>query len=146
MANKRAQTWVPLVVIISVTVVVLCFCLVFAVFYCVWQERDVGTAREDAGAVEGPGGEVERPGTVAELETSEAAGVTLANFDRIKTGMTYAEVCDIFGCEGTPKKIEKSSSGRPETRHYEWYDREGGSAYLRFQEGRVISAWQFDLQ
>jgi hypothetical protein len=157
-AEKSSGAWVPLVVIVGVTVVVLCFCVVFALLYCMWQARDVGTAGKDAGtfeeageeeepvAVEEPGRKVEKPGTVEAPKTYGPPGVTLANFERIKTGMTYAEVCEIFGCKGTPKTIMSTSPGRPDMRFYKWRDRGKGWAYICFEDGRVTSASQYDLQ
>jgi hypothetical protein len=55
--------------------------------------------------------------------------VTKANFDRIKTGMTYAEVVEILG--------EKPPSGHGWD---VWQAADGSAAYVSFNDGRVLNS------
>ena len=55
------------------------------------------------------------PAPVPEAPTG---GVTLANFTKVQTGMTYAEVCEIFGCPGELMMLTEILGTTSET--YSW--------------------------
>ena len=75
--------------------------------------------------------------------------ITLAEFEAIKPGMTYAEVVEIIGGEGTLNSETDLGMGEEYiTQIYSW-DAEGaftvGNATVSFQGGKVISKAQLGL-
>ena len=73
--------------------------------------------------------------------------VTYENFEKIKTGMTYAEVVEIFGKEG--ELISEVDIGMDEysTAIYSWYDDTGiANCNVTIQGGKVISKSQIGLR
>jgi hypothetical protein len=79
-------------------------------------------------------------------ETPEpSSGVTLANFNGVETGMTYAEVSEIFGSPGE-LSMETEILGR-KMEIYSWRAATGlGNATISFRDGRVKSKAQFGLK
>lgn len=75
-------------------------------------------------------------------------GVTLAQFEAVKTGMNYYKVCAIFGFEG--ELISQVDIGNDEykTEMYSWpgYGSLGANCNVTFQNDKVISKAQFGLQ
>ena len=77
---------------------------------------------------------------------NSSASMSLNEFNQIETGMTYEEVCEIVGGEGT-----LSSSvdlGEYKTEMYMWTGDGtiGANANVTFQQGKVISKSQLGLQ
>ncbi len=73
--------------------------------------------------------------------------VTYENFEKIKTGMTYDQVVEIFGEEG--KIISDVDVGMDEyaTTMYYWYDDTGiANCNVTIQGGKVIAKAQVGLQ
>lgn len=77
------------------------------------------------------------------LETNT---VTMENFDRIKTGMSYEEVCDIFGKEGTSASAFTVTVGIGDTsianaiEYKKWSTKYiNGSVIVAFDEGKVLT-------
>lgn len=83
--------------------------------------------------------------TTANSPTS-TAGVTMANFNRLQTGMTYAQVVKILGKEG-----EKSGElGSNETAFkivmYQWAGDGDAKIHAFFKDGKLDSKLQFGLK
>ncbi|MET3194685.1 DUF3862 domain-containing protein [Gottfriedia sp. OAE603] len=74
-------------------------------------------------------------------------GITLAEFNKIKTGMTYQQVVQIIGENGT---LDASSSGYGTTiKVYSWSQKNstyGGSASILFENNKVQSKSQAGLK
>lgn len=72
--------------------------------------------------------------------------ITLAEFNKIETGMTYEEVTEIVGSEGAV--TSKSSIAGYETMIVTWYANPniGTNANVTFQNGKVIAKAQVGLQ
>lgn len=80
-------------------------------------------------------------------ENESKSKVTYENFEKIKTGMTYAQVVEIFGEEG--KIISDVDVGMEEyaTTMYYWYDDTGiANCNVTIQGGKVIAKAQVGLQ
>lgn len=76
--------------------------------------------------------------------TKEATGITEEKYDSIQTGMTYEEVIDIIGENGT--SISESEIAGIKTVIYEWTSSEGwGNANITFQDGKVVNKAQFGI-
>lgn len=80
--------------------------------------------------------------------SSSASGVTLERFNSIETGMTYAQVCEVFGTEG--ELISEVDIGGKEykTQMYSWAGNGslGANCNCTFQGGALQSKAQFGLE
>lgn len=72
--------------------------------------------------------------------------ITLAEYNQIKSGMTYDEVCDIIGSNGTESAT--SSVAGYTTSVITWYGNgvAGSNANVTFQNGKVMSKAQVGLK
>lgn len=72
--------------------------------------------------------------------------LNLEKFNKIETGMTYEQVVEIIGEEGTV--LSESEIGDIKTTIYSWYGKGsiGANANITFQKGKVISKAQFGLK
>ena len=80
-------------------------------------------------------------------KTSESsAGVTMANFSRLKTGMTYSQVVEILGKEG--EELSSNEIGGYKTVMYKWDGDAGWGSNMNamFQNGKLNSKAQFGLK
>lgn len=87
-------------------------------------------------------------GTDADVIKSEAS-ISLAEFNKIETGMTYKEVCDIVGGEGTlGSSVDVGIGKEYKTEIYQWTGDGvvGANANVTFQGGKVISKAQIGLK
>lgn len=78
---------------------------------------------------------------------ARAAGVTMANFNRLQNGMTYAQVVEILGKEGEQSSVMES--GGTKIVMYKWdADEDGSGARLDafFKNGKLDSKFQFALK
>src|ERR1700722_14194217 len=77
------------------------------------------------------------PYTFNEVEAGTyGAVITMAEFDRIQTGMSYREVWSIIGTNG--EQIGESSIAGHETESYSWKNPNGSNMIAMFQDGRLI--------
>ena len=74
-------------------------------------------------------------------------GVTMANFNRLQKGMTYAQAVQILGKEGKKEGVMESGGIKIET--YKWdADEDGSDATMTafFKNGRLDTKFQFALK
>ncbi len=72
------------------------------------------------------------------------SGVTMANYNRLRTGMSYSQVVKILGSGGT--ELSSNDIGGYHTVMYMWQGDGGGNMNAMFQNGRLIQKAQFGLQ
>lgn len=87
-------------------------------------------------------------GTDADIIKSEAS-ISLSEFNQIETGMTYEEVCNIVGGEGTlSSSVDLGLGDSFKTEIYQWTGDGiiGANANVTFQGGKVMSKAQIGLQ
>ena len=87
-------------------------------------------------------------GTNADIINSEAT-ISLEEFNKIETGMTYEEVCAIIGGEGTlSSSVDMGIGAEYKTEIYQWtgHGSLGANANVTFQGGKVMSKAQFGLK
>ena len=81
-------------------------------------------------------------------QENEVEKITIAKFENIQTVMTYQDVVDIIGEEGTT--LSESNIGNDEKYHtiiYSWKAKNGiANANVTFQGGKVVSKAQVGLQ
>lgn len=86
--------------------------------------------------------------TDADIIASDGT-ISLDEFNSIKTGMTYAEVCKIIGGEGVlASSVDFGIDDEYKTEIYEWTGDGsiGANANVTFQSGKVISKSQAGLR
>lgn len=77
--------------------------------------------------------------------TQEQKKMTLEKFNKIETGMTYQQVVDIAGEEGTLST--ESSYGNQSMQVYYWYASNGiSNATVSFMNGKVTAKSQIGLE
>ena len=82
---------------------------------------------------------------VNRTQSSNSPGVSLANFNRLQTGMTYQEVVSILGSRG--ELISSSELAGTKTEMYQWEGTSlGANMNAMFQDGKLISKAQFGLK
>lgn len=87
-------------------------------------------------------------GTSADIINSEAS-ISLEEFNKIETGMTYQEICDIVGGKGTlSSSVDVGLGGEYKTEIYQWTGSGsiGANANVTLQGGKVISKAQIGLK
>ncbi len=83
----------------------------------------------------------------AGVQSSAGAGVTLANYMRLKEGTSYADVVRILGAEGTDTGSgAKHSRSGSKVVQYLWRGEGGGSMTALFSNGRLVSKAQSGLK
>lgn len=136
--TKTAKIW--LIVVIVVVALLLIACLItVACLGLIGMSGEKSTAP----SVETPvSPSTEAPVTEA---PQPSGGVTLANFNKIQTGMKYEEVASIFGDPG--ELTAQSEFGGFKSEIYSWDAEKGfGSASVTFMNGEVQSKAQFGLE
>jgi len=90
------------------------------------------------------------PAPVAQNKTVKApseAGMRLASFDRLKTGMSYAEAVKVLGSPGTTQGELKTQGGTMKMYNWKGTDSNGEwSIAARFDNGKLVSKTQFGLK
>jgi ribosomal protein L37E len=96
-------------------------------------------------------GQTSKPKTIQAPPVEKAAptksetGVTMANFNKIKTGMTYSEVVKILGSEG--EVMSENEMAGYKTEMYQWQgDSFVSNMNAMFQNRKLISKAQFGLK
>jgi hypothetical protein len=74
---------------------------------------------------------------------STETGLTKANYLRIQTGMTYAEVIEILGEPG--EELSRNELAGTTTIMYAWKRWTGANMNALFQNGRLVQKAQFGL-
>lgn len=69
--------------------------------------------------------------------------ITHVDYDRIRTGMTYEQVCNITGSAGV--ELSRSDIGRYTAVMYSWKNPNGSNMNAMFQNGLLITKAQFGL-
>lgn len=91
-------------------------------------------------------GEESQSASASSEEEPTDAGVTMAGFEQLQTGMSYSEAVAILG--GPGKEISRSDLGGTSTVMYQW-EAGGfsvGNMNAMFQNGRLVSKAQFGLR
>ena len=71
--------------------------------------------------------------------------ITLAEFNEIKNGMTYEQVKDIVGCDGTVNSDTEVMGSKMTI--YSWYGKDGiSNANVSIQNGKLINKTQIGLK
>jgi hypothetical protein len=92
----------------------------------------------------GAAGAVTMPAAPAIAASRPASGLTLANFNRITLGMSFADVNAILG---SGKEISRFESSSFTATAFQWEEPDGiGNAMISFQDGKVSSKHQFGLK
>lgn len=143
---RKNKLSTPLI-IIGVVVGVCALCGIIGGIGAIFQKDQPAkvaqtNANTDNSAVSPP---VQTKPTAA--KTVEAAkdstGVTMDNFNKLKTGMTYEQVVKILGEEGTVLSENEMSGYR--TVMYQWKGGYVANMNCMFQNGKLISKAQFGL-
>lgn len=74
--------------------------------------------------------------------------ITLEEFNKIQTGMTYEQVKEIIGSDGTLTSDVSIGDEKYHTQIYSWYGNTitGANANVTFQNGKVIGKAQVGLK
>lgn len=75
---------------------------------------------------------------------AELAQITMANYHRIQTGMTYSEVCEILGKPGV--EMARNELAGIKTELYSWQSKGPANMNVMFQNGRMVQKAQFGLK
>ena len=71
-------------------------------------------------------------------------GVTMFNYERLQTDMTYAQACEILGKPGT--EISRGEIPGYVTVLYEWRGKGMANLHAMFQNDKLINKAQFGLK
>ena len=75
----------------------------------------------------------------------EECYITLEEFNQIESGMTYEQVRDIVGCEGTVNSDTEVMDSKMTI--YSWYGKDGiSNANVNIQDGKLINKTQIGLE
>ena len=77
-------------------------------------------------------------------ESEPEIGVTMKNFNRIRSGMTYTQVVAILG--EPSQEISRVEMAGTETVMYQWNGSFMANMNVMFQNGKLVSKAQFDLK
>ena len=91
-----------------------------------------------------PIGLLSRPEAAVELATGANASITLSNYERLQTGMTYEQACEILGKAGT--EMSRTEMAGYVTVMYGWQGDGVANMNAMFQNGKLVSKAQFGLK
>jgi hypothetical protein len=83
------------------------------------------------------------PQTTALASSQPESALTMANFNRVRSGMTYSQVVAILGDSG--EEMSRVDLAGTTTVMYVWKRWSGANMNAMFQNGRLISKAQFGL-
>lgn len=133
--------WIILGIVIGVPTILMGGCVAcFAIL-------GVAGSRQTSGSysVTSPSSTGGSSSSSAAPAAAPSSRITLSAFNRISDGMTYAQVVNILGKEGT--EISSSNLAGYKTVMYQWDgDSWGANMNAMFQNGRLISKSQFGLK
>jgi hypothetical protein len=75
---------------------------------------------------------------------ASAADLTMAKYDQLQTGLSYAEAVKIIGSEGS--QTSSSSSGSFKTTTYRWEGDKNARIYVIFKDDKIQSKSQSNLK
>jgi hypothetical protein len=78
------------------------------------------------------------------VATPASSGVTMVNYARLQTGMTYAQACNILGQNGV--ESARSEMAGIETVLYQWQGEGIANMNAMFQNGKLVQKAQFGLK
>ncbi len=131
---------IGIVIGVVITVILIIGLLVGGWFYI--QHSTETTQNEGQKKTEKPG--ENKPNSTPSDKTSEKTGVTLANFNKISTGMTYGKVVEILGSNGKVM-LEKEISGTKNL-VYLWEGERQTNITAMFVDGKLDSKNQIGLK
>ena len=87
-----------------------------------------------------------KSGSVAPATSAaaEAAGVTMASFQRLETGMSYSDAVSILGAPGV--EMSRNDLAGITTVMYSWQGSGIANMNAMFQDGKLVSKAQFGLR
>ena len=97
----------------------------------------------------GSGDNVQTSTSSNNFDTIDDIKITLEEFNSIETGMTYEQVVEIIGGEGTVlSETDVTGDAQYKTTMYSWEGKGnlGANANITFQAGKVVSKAQFGLE
>lgn len=119
--------------------------LLFVVLGCslgdLLKKDDAPTAAPDTTSTDGP--KTDEPKTDTTSSTSGSGDLTLDNFNKMKTGMSYDEVVKILGSSGS--ETSSSSVGKYELKSYKWEGDKFIRIYANFRNDEMRSKSQSGL-
>lgn len=121
-APKRANDPKRWIIVTVAAILTVCFCM-GAVYLKV---------------VIDPSGSLGGGGPVVKYES-----VTMAEYERVKVGMTYDQVVQIVGFQG--ENLSEVTYGNQSASSYAWSNDDGSNMIISFTNGRVSGKGQFGL-
>jgi hypothetical protein len=91
-----------------------------------------------------PVGLLSDPEAVVELATGANAGITMANYQRLQTGMSYAQACAILGKAGT--ETSQGNIVGSTTVIYEWKGDGMANMNAMFTDDKLVTKAQYGLK
>jgi hypothetical protein len=82
--------------------------------------------------------------SISQPPAASDQGLTLAKYNRLKTGMSYSEAVRILGAPG--EELSRSEVAGYTTVMYQWSGRFGANMNAMFQNGELVSKAQFGLK
>lgn len=88
--------------------------------------------------------DVEKDAEKQEKQNNESKLITLSEFNRVQTGMSYSEVKEIIGSDGTLQS--ENQSGNYRFSLFKWDGRGISGASMMFEDGVLYQKSQFGLK
>jgi len=132
---------IGIVIGVVITVILMLGLLVGGWFYI--QRKSIETTQnEEQKKTEKPS--ENKPNSTPPDKISEKAGVTLANFNKISTGMTYEKVVEILGSNGKVMLVKEI--GGTKNIVYMWEGERHTNITAMFVDGKLDSKNQIGLK
>lgn len=75
---------------------------------------------------------------------SSGSGLTMDNYEKIKSGMSYDDVADLLGSKGN--ETSSSTIGKSESKSYKWEGEKYVRIYVNFRDDKMTSKSQTGLK